>query len=434
MSSRDLLLAENAATRFLVRDQVGPFFASLAERPPALPLLAVRAARRAVAANPEDANAWLRLGQAYVLLRGYTCERSGEGMLPPLAQLRHIQIVTALGQALRLDPDLEAAHRELAYLYGERRFLDQALEHRREEIRLSQRAGPRPDETPEEFAYRMDLEERDLAKLEVIVEENRGKYLSAVRQLQGDRRAQAELALRLGLARQAVDEVLLSSPADLLGSAGLRLEVELLLSLGRAHEVRGVLGDKRLRPIKQGLGYYDLPGPNNRDGGALYPLPYRWPAYEWLHLLEAAAVGDYDQARVDLRATRADLRARHDRLRQQPRGLEAQAWALLPGVLSGPLPFLPAFSTLALGQTLAQKAALEAGEQALRAQQADLAVLEGLLALEQGDPDAARSAFAEAQELGAPPAGAAAPFAGRPIATGYLGYLTAVPSGGKVTR
>src|SRR5206468_681819 len=98
---------------YLVRDQLGPFFAQLVARPPALPLLAVRAARRAVAVNPEDANAWLRLGQAYLLLRNVTGERSGEGLLPPLAQLRHVQIVTALEQAVRLDPDVEVAHHEL---------------------------------------------------------------------------------------------------------------------------------------------------------------------------------------------------------------------------------------------------------------------------------------------------------------------------------
>src|SRR5207248_5557810 len=114
----------------------------LGERSPALPLLAVRAARRAVAANPEDANAWLRLGQAYLLLRNLTCERSGEGLLPPLAQLRHVQVATALEQAVRLNPDHEAAHRALYELYGQR-YLDQALEHRREELRLSRRAGPR---------------------------------------------------------------------------------------------------------------------------------------------------------------------------------------------------------------------------------------------------------------------------------------------------
>src|SRR5262249_7242142 len=143
-SSRNLLVSEDAEPQFPVRDQLGPYFAPMMERPPALLLLAVRAARRAVAANPQDAHAPLRLGRASLLLRTLTCERSGEGMLPPLAQVRRVQIATALEQAVRLDPDQEAAHHELAMLYGGQNYLDQALEHQREELRLSRRAGPRP--------------------------------------------------------------------------------------------------------------------------------------------------------------------------------------------------------------------------------------------------------------------------------------------------
>jgi hypothetical protein len=43
------------------------------------------------------------------------------------------------------------------------------------------------------------------------------------------------------------------------------------------------------------------------------------------------------------------------------------------------------------------------------------------LALEQGDPEGARAAFAEARQLGAEPS--AVPFAGGPIAAGYLSKL-----------
>ncbi len=415
-SSRELLFPKEAEPRFLVREQFGPFLAPLGERSPALPLLAIRAARRAVAANPEDANAWLRLGQAYLLLRNTSRERDSLG-LPPLAQLRHVQIVTALEQALRLDPALEAAHHELAFLYGARHFLDQALEHRREEVRLSRKAGRRANETAEEFTERLDLLEKDTAKLVALVEDHRKTYVRASATLQGDRLAQADLALKLGLARLAAEEVLLSSPADLLRPAGIRLEVDLLLSLGRAQEVRSVLADKGLRASKNAMGYYDLLAPKNPGGAALYALPYHWPAYEWLHLLGAAAVGDYAAAREDLTVTRAELRAGHLRLRQRPRDLQRQAWMLWPGLLSSP-PLLPAFTARALAEVHQQGTAAEAGERALRAQQADLAVLEGLLALEQGDPSAARAAFAEALEVAA-----AEWFAGRPVAAGCLGRL-----------
>src|SRR5262249_46295184 len=137
VSSSNLLFPQNTTPQFRVRNELGPYFGHLVERSPALPLLTVRAARRAVAANPHDANAWLCLGQAYALLRDTTRERSAEGMLPPLVQVRHVQIVTALEQAVRLNPDLEGAHYELKFLYGQRNHLDVALEHQKEELRIT---------------------------------------------------------------------------------------------------------------------------------------------------------------------------------------------------------------------------------------------------------------------------------------------------------
>jgi hypothetical protein len=423
VSSRNLLLPRDKGTKYLVRDQLGPFFTSLVERPPALPLLAIRAARRAVTANPEDANAWFRLGQAYLVMRTATREHSSEGLLPPLAQLRHIQIVTALEEAVRLDPDLEAGHHELAFLYGERNYLDHALLHRRDEVRLSRRAGPRSGETAEEFAYRVDQLDKDTAKLVDLVEDRRRNYLVSAPALQGDRLAQADLALKLGLARHAVEEILLPCPADLLRPAGIKLELELLLTLGRAQEVRSTLNDAVFQSKKQGLGYYDLLPPRRGDGSPFYALPYHWPAYEWLHMLAGAAVGDYLRARGDLGVARAGLRAEHDRLRRPLRDFDRRTWPLLPGLLAGPPPYLPAFSADTLRRALEDRTALEAGERTFRAQEADLSVLEGLLALEQGACPDARLAFAEAQQLAAPPRGIAAPYAGEPIAASYLRYL-----------
>jgi hypothetical protein len=422
-SSHQVLFPPRARQAFIVREQLGPFFAELAQRPPALPLLAVRAARRAVAASPEDTSAWLRLGQAYLLLRDVTCERSAEGLLPPLAELRHVQIVTALEQAVRLDPDLEAAHRELAFLYGQRQYFDQALEHRREEVRLARRAGPRPGEKAEEWADRMELLEKDTAKLEELVRSRRKAYAAAAGALQGERLAQAGLALKLGLARQALEEILLPAPADLLGTPGIKLELELLLALGRVEEVRAILGDEGLRSHKQGLGYYDVAPPRRPDGSLLYPLPYHWPAYDWLVVLQAAAVGDYAQAQEALHVLRAGLHTGHTLLRQQVQDLERRAAPLAVELLAGPPPFLVAFRAYTLGQLLDRTGNLRVGEPILRAQEADLWVLDGLLALEQGSPATARSAFDEAHPLSAQSAGSVVPFAGQPIAGRYLALL-----------
>jgi hypothetical protein len=420
LASSEKLLYLQADSQYLVRKDLGPFFAHLVDRSPALPLLAVRAARRAVAADPEDAAAWLSLGQAYLLLRNSTCEHTAEGILPPLAQLRHVQIATSLEQALRLNPDLEDAHRELAYLYGETNSLDQSLDHRREEIRLTRKAGPGPGETDKDFAYRLELLEKDVARQVELVELNRKKYASVSRSPQGDRVMLARRVLKeLGLAKLAADEILLATPADVLGAPGIRLELDLLMSLGRLPEVRDILNNRALRASKHGLEYSDLPPTADPDKEKLYRgLPYHCPAYEWLHVLASAAAGDYASCRDDLRVIRTSFQARQQQLRQQALQFERSMSAFLPGLVTGPSPFLPAFITLAVAHAVEERTAFEAQQQTLRAQQADVCVIEGLLGLEQGDVDAARSAFADAQKLGAE-----LPYAGRPITAGYLGKL-----------
>jgi hypothetical protein len=77
-----------------------------------------------------------------------------------------------------------------------------------------------------------------------------------------------------------------------------------------------------------------------------------------------------------------------------------------------------------LGLLVEERTALKELEAILRGQQADLYVLEGLLALEQGDTATAQLAFRRAQKLSARPRGAAVPFAGGPIAADYLGKMT----------
>jgi len=73
--------------------------------PPASALLAVRAARRALQENPDDAVAHLLLGQAYLRLiardRRAQCARNS-----PRGRAREAQVAAALNQALRLQPGL----------------------------------------------------------------------------------------------------------------------------------------------------------------------------------------------------------------------------------------------------------------------------------------------------------------------------------------
>jgi tetratricopeptide (TPR) repeat protein len=394
----------------------------LTERSSELPLLAVRAARRAVAVNPEDSNAWLRLGQAYLLLYRVTCEHSVEGMLPLLARLRQIQSITALQQALRLNPDLEEAHHGLTDLYSERDYLDMALDHREEELRIGERAGQRVGESAEEHALRLELLTRDIARREKLVHERRDKYATGTRALVGEPVQKARLALNLGLAREAMDEIL-STPGERLGVIGIKVELELLLELGRTEEARARLNEKQLIAFKHNLGFEDISSPVNAAGTALYPVPYRLPLYDWLRVLQTASVGDYARAQESLRTIHGGLGAAHDMTMKRVKALRNRDDVMIGSMFSGPLIYLPAAIAGMIDKDVHERTDLQNGEGVVRAQQADLLVLVGMLALEQGSTDKARSAFSTAQKLCEQPSGATVPFAGESIVNCYLGKL-----------
>jgi Flp pilus assembly protein TadD len=64
----------------------------------------VRAARRALAVNPDDAQAYEVLGESYLRLIRDTRERAWRSRLPQLVQIRHVQASAALNQAVLLNP------------------------------------------------------------------------------------------------------------------------------------------------------------------------------------------------------------------------------------------------------------------------------------------------------------------------------------------
>lgn len=87
------------------------------ETSPAAPLLlALRAARRAVAASPDDPDSYLALAQCYNLLQRDQFADTFNP-IPLLVKLRQIQIITALYHAALLKPDAPEPHRLLAEMY-----------------------------------------------------------------------------------------------------------------------------------------------------------------------------------------------------------------------------------------------------------------------------------------------------------------------------
>jgi len=379
--------------------------AEINDKPPELPLLAVRAARRAAAANPDDANAYLRLAQAYLTLRNETVEHSHGASLSPLVMLRHVQIVTALRQALILNPDLEAAHQNLAILLAERQYYDAALDHRRAELRISRGAGRRAGEDADAFTRRLDEMARRVREMEKQVQDAQDKFVIDSQPLRDNPLAKAELALRYGLARQALEDVLLRSRVELFGSLGARLELELLLMLGRAEEARGMLTDGDMKANKRKLTTFIVPRINSAD-----PTPaYIFPAYEWLLTCQAAASGDYDPADAALEEIGERLNAEVGRGR-----LESQL------LMTSEIGALAQRSQFTSPLFLKENLEMQSRRVLLQVEQADVLALRGLLDLERGAPTDGERRLAESLSLSrsAMLAGAGCP--SRPLVLAYL--------------
>jgi tetratricopeptide (TPR) repeat protein len=385
------------------------------ELPPDLPLLAVRAARRAVAANPDDANAYLRLGQAYLYLQGETLERSHGRVLTPLIVVRRAQAAAALRHALVLNPDLEAAHAYLADLYENAGYLDLALDHRQDQLALAGRAGPRRDESREDFDGRMkalqaavdDLKGRVQNAQDLFVVQTSASGVSVL--------SKANTALEHGLGGQALDGVLKQSRVEMpdFGPVGARMQMELQNNMGRVEEVRESLAGDQMIKDKWKLEACALPYIGQDK-------PYRFPAYEWLDACSAAAVGDYGAADDALRDA-IDLLEEQEKKDLQDLRRDLLVKLAVEFAAVGPNSI--ALRYMARNDWMTDQD-LMTPPTFLQIEQADLYTLRGVLALEQGRPAAAREFLERACALVGE-----APFPGRPLAEAYLERLQPFAAG-----
>jgi hypothetical protein len=371
---------------------------------PALLLLAIRAARRALHVNPDDAPAYLTLGEAYLDLLSRTRERVWGGSLRRLRRLREVQAAGALHQAVLLDPDLLPAHMGLFNLYDAMGYKDLALEHLRELLRLTRARGRMPGETPEQSALRLtrltehvrllSQEVQQQLDLYLVSSQNRSLYTRAV------------LALEKGLAAKAL-EVLLGQP-DFDGDAGaqaIRLALELLLASGRLREARDGMDPKH----EQMLG---------RD------------EYFWLQAQLEAACGNYAEADLAL--------ASGSPLNEMPVADPGGADSLRAGIA---LTIGQAILDSRLDNSTPGRAVLAPfrqqeflralfGMTGLLAQRANTAVLRAVLDVEAGEVREAdellRRALAVWQGEAAAASGAGLDFDGRPAAQRLLEQLSAV--------
>jgi hypothetical protein len=361
------------------------------DTPTATLFLAIRAARRALAVNPADAQAYLTLGESYLRLIQSTRERAWVRQMPELHQLRFAQASAALNQATALRPGLAQAYLKLAQLYVELGYLDLAARQYRIYLDRSREAGPPQGMTGELFRQNLSRAEEELAPVAQLVREREQEYAaesSGVRVL--DR---ALLARSKGLAGKARD-ILLASDVAAFGTQGMALELELLTMTGRVREVREWMAPEQEASL----------GEKN---------------FRWLRVLAAAAVGDYATADADL----ADLAGADQNTQGQ------REWiALAAGKAT--LDDWPAerlsFATLAwrVFGRLEFSSRVRSLVQVL-SQRADVTTLRGLLALEVGEAAEAEAAFRLALSYWDADTRTGVDFNGRVIARDGLDWLTA---------
>lgn len=203
--------------------------------PPGLLFLAIRAARRAVHENPDDAQAYQLLGEAYLHLMHNSRERVWKYDLPLLAHLRQIQAACALHQSLLLQPDVIQTHTDLLVLYQDMGLLDLALPRARLVLHLTRTRGQFTGESREAWAERLRQMEELVHRLDDEVQRRLNNY-----EIQAVRRSvleQAVLAQQHGLGRKALD-ILLASDVAVFGARGTEMELDLLLTSGRIRDAR----------------------------------------------------------------------------------------------------------------------------------------------------------------------------------------------------
>ncbi len=265
------------------------FHGHLDDAPLELLWQAIRAARRALATNPDEAGAWLYLGEAYYRLSQYTRESLWYPEMPELAQLREIQAIVAFKQALRVQPRFpggaasakegqenphlaDKAHERLYLMYRRLNYLDLAVEHLEGQWKAYQAAGPRPGETAQQAAKNVKLLEQEVTRRREFLQEKVEKFEEDADKARVVDRA--KMAAQYGLAGKALT-VLLNSDVSAFGAAGLHAEIHLLLVTGRLEEVQAWLTPEHQRTLLE-------------------------QSYNWFKFYLAAAQGQYDRADKEL--------------------------------------------------------------------------------------------------------------------------------------
>lgn len=321
--------------------------------PPGALWLAIRAGRRSLAKNLDDARAHRYLGEAYLRLRRLTRERAVLPIIQPLEHVRRVQVLTALRHAVRLDPAGLAGHELLAGFYLEIDYYDLALEHVQAVVQQLTRRGSAGD-SPDQFRRRLEYWQQQETQLARQVRDAQ----LAVRSQTLEPYDRAILALNQRLPGLALT-LLLEADAVSRGRNGNLVMLDLLLQTGGTHLVRTVLSEVAAMPKED------------------------QEVYRWLKVYFAAATGDYAAADREL----GDILGPVDVDIPEVRGRRVDPRVAMGIVLGGHvldraarLPYNPIPGVLQRAEGFALHLK----------QLAEIAALQGLLALEAGDTALAR--------------------------------------------
>ncbi len=333
--------------------------------PPAVLYSAVRAARRSLIMNPNDATTFLILGKCYLRLQESSYERPWTEQFPQYVRLRRIQATASLNRAVELNPQLAEAHLLLSGIYRSVGCLDLALSHLQSYRGLTMPSAKSSDGVSgSQPASPLNQELDDLT---ATVEAQIKKFIEdAGRSTVADR---ALLAARRGLIGKARD-ILLSSDVSAFGVEGTKLELELLMVTGRAANVLEWATPEVMDTVGR-------------------------PEYYWLRAQAFAASGDYDSADQQLTNLAVDRNA------VSPQRV-ADGYAQLIGslVLEERVGMQKTMSNLIAGQL--GKMDFKSGVtefSRILSKRADASTLRGILSLEAGEIELARDSFRAALEL-----------------------------------
>jgi hypothetical protein len=364
--------------------------------PPGAPLLMVRAARRAVAENPEHPRVYRTLWEAYKVLKdrqedfwtNYQSRTRAEARIDSRRLIRQIQIMTAVKTYLDLRPEDAEIHEVMARLFLQMEptpFLDLALQHLQETARHFDQYRPDASDPKklEFFKLKKAELEKQVQSLDALVKKNRQEYELEAATKRGLEKFGLALDQNRGLALEAVEQLLKQKTDSLSPKEKLVRSVSLthfLLLMGRANELTKELADAG-------------------------------PELAQFQVFHAAALGNY----TALDRVLGDMEKRSSQGRQDAL---PQIVAFHAVFFPGPPQTLVDPMALVAGAYKYHNAVLTTIMQNLRPE-AELRTVRGIMALEQGDTAAARQHLEGALQV----AGPMLYFQDRALAVRYLELL-----------